>query len=53
MPAAHPTTVRLTPDIKSAVQAFADEMGVTFNAALKVLLSEALAARGRHPHKQG
>ncbi len=44
-----PTTIRLTDDIEAAVRAFAAEMGISFNAALKVLVAEALKARGRHP----
>lgn len=44
-----PTTIRLTREIDAAVRAFAAEMGISFNAALKVLVAEALKARGRHP----
>jgi hypothetical protein len=50
--AERPTTVRLAPEIEAAVRAFAAETGITFNAGLKVLISEALDARGRHPNKQ-
>jgi hypothetical protein len=44
-----PTTIRLTREINAAVREFADEMGISFNAALKVLVAEALKARGKHP----
>jgi hypothetical protein len=44
-----PTTIRLTRDINTAVREFANEMGISFNAALKVLVAEALTARGKHP----
>ena len=47
-----PTTVRLAPEIRSAVKAFAASMGITFNAALSVLAAEALAARGLHPDQR-
>lgn len=40
-----PTTVRLTADTNRAVRAFAAEMGISFNAALSVLVNEALVAR--------
>ena len=50
--AERPTTIRLTPDIEAAVRAFAGSMGITLNAALKVLIAEALDARGLHPGKQ-
>ncbi|MFC4108585.1 hypothetical protein [Micromonospora zhanjiangensis] len=42
-----PTTVRFTPEINAAIRAFAAEMGISFNAALSVLVSEALIARGK------
>ena len=44
-----PTTVRLKAEINTGVREVAEELGITFNAALSVLLSEALAARGRGP----
>jgi hypothetical protein len=44
-----PTTVRLRPDISAGVREVADELGITFNAAVSVLLVEALKARGRGP----
>jgi hypothetical protein len=44
--AERPTTIRLTPEIMTGVRAFADEHGLTINAALKVLVVEALKARG-------
>jgi hypothetical protein len=44
-----PTTIRLTREINAAVREFADEMGISFNAALKVLVAEALKARDKHP----
>jgi hypothetical protein len=44
-----PTTVRFTPEINQAVRGFAAEMGISFNAALSVLVSEALIARGKRP----
>jgi hypothetical protein len=47
--AENPTTVRLAPDLKKAVHQFAADMGITFNAALSVLVAEALTARNRHP----
>jgi hypothetical protein len=40
-----PTTIRLAPAIRQAVQEFASEMGISFNAALSVLLAEAIKAR--------
>jgi hypothetical protein len=48
-----PTTIRLTDDIEAAVRDFAAEMGISFNAALKVLVAEALKARGKHPTAKG
>lgn len=42
-----PTTVRLAPEINKAVRQFAADMGITFNAALSVLIAEALESRGR------
>lgn len=42
-----PTTVRFAADINAAIRDFAAEMGISFNAALSVLVSEALIARGR------
>lgn len=50
--AERPTTIRLAPGIEAAIRALAEETGITFNAQIKVLLSEALDARGRHPSKQ-
>lgn len=44
-----PTTVRFRADINTAIREVAEEMGVSFNAALSVLVTEALRARGRHP----
>lgn len=43
------TTLRLDPKIKEAVQDFADDLGITLNAAMSVLLVEALRARGIDP----
>jgi hypothetical protein len=40
-----PTTIRLASPIRNGVKAFASEMGISFNAALSVLLAEALKAR--------
>lgn len=47
--AERPTTVRFRADINTAVRELAEEMGVSFNAALSVLVTEALQARGRWP----
>jgi hypothetical protein len=47
--AERPTTVRFRADINTAIREVADEMGVSFNAALSVLVTEALRARGRRP----
>lgn len=44
-----PTTVRLTSTLNTAVRQFAADMGISFNAALSVLISEALEARSRRP----
>lgn len=44
--AERPTTVRLRADISAAVRNVADELGISFNAALSVLVVEALKARG-------
>lgn len=45
--AERPTTVRLKAGMNSAVREVAAELGITFNAALSVLLAEALKARGK------
>ncbi|MEU7980506.1 hypothetical protein AB0B63_18480 [Micromonospora sp. NPDC049081] len=42
-----PTTVRLAPEINRSIRDFAAEMGISFNAALSVLVAEALQARGK------
>jgi hypothetical protein len=47
-----PTTVRFTAEINQAVRDFATEMGISFNAALSVLVSEALISRGRRMGKR-
>lgn len=47
-----PTTIRLTPEIRSTIKAFAADMGVSFNAALSVLIAESLKARGIHPNQR-
>lgn len=44
-----PTTVRFKPGINTGVRYVADRLGVSVNAALSVLLSEALEARGIDP----
>ncbi len=44
-----PTTVRFKPGINAGVRHVADRLGVSVNAALSVLLSEALEARGIDP----
>lgn len=44
-----PTTIRLAPELRDAVRAFAASMGITVNAGLSVLIAEALKARGLHP----
>lgn len=44
-----PTTVRFTTEVNAAIRAFAAEMGISFNAALSVLVAEALIARGKRP----
>lgn len=41
-----PTTIRLTDPLDAAIRDFAEQMGISFNAALRVLLTEALTARG-------
>jgi hypothetical protein len=45
--AERPTTVRFKPHIDSAVRRVAAELGISFNAALSVLVTEALKARGK------
>jgi hypothetical protein len=47
-----PTSIRLNPATRDAVKAFAASMGISFNAALSVLVSEALHARGLHPDQR-
>jgi antitoxin component of RelBE/YafQ-DinJ toxin-antitoxin module len=47
--AENPTTIRLAPRLREAAQQFAASMGITLNAALSVLISEALRAREIHP----
>lgn len=47
--AERPTTVRFRADINTAIREVAEEMGVSFNAALSVLVTEALRARGKRP----
>jgi hypothetical protein len=49
--AERPTTVRFRADISTAVRDLAERMGVSFNAALSVLVTEALEARGLYPPK--
>jgi hypothetical protein len=44
-----PTTVRFKPGINTGVRHVAERLGVSVNAALSVLLSEALEARGIDP----
>ena len=44
-----PTTVRFKPDINAAIREVADELGISFNAALSVLVTEALKERGKRP----
>lgn len=44
-----PTTVRFSKGNKAGVHEFAEEMGISFNAAANVLVAEALKARGKHP----
>jgi predicted GIY-YIG superfamily endonuclease len=46
------TTVRFDPTVSAPAREVADEMGVSFNAALSVLVTEALKARGRRPGAQ-
>jgi hypothetical protein len=50
--AERPTTIRLAPGFEAAVRALSKELGITFNATVKVLLSEALNARGLHPSQR-
>lgn len=47
--AERPTTVRFRAHIDAAVREVAKELGISFNAALSVLLTEALQARGKLP----
>lgn len=47
-----PTTVRLTPEITAEVRALAERLGLSFNGALRMLLVEALEARGTAPHRR-
>ena len=47
--AERPTTVRFKADINAAIREVAEEMGVSFNAALSVLVTEALKQRGKRP----
>ncbi len=42
-----PTTVRFKPDINAGIREVAKELGISFNAALSVLVVEALKQRGR------
>jgi len=49
---AKPSAVRFAADINAAIREFAVEMGISFNAALSVLVSEALIARGRRTPKR-
>lgn len=44
-----PTTVRFRPGISAGTRYVAEKLGVSVNAALSVLLSEALEARGIDP----
>lgn len=44
-----PTTVRIKPGINAGVRHVAERLGISVNAALSVLLSEALEARGIDP----
>lgn len=44
-----PTTVRFKPDINAEIRAVAEELGISFNAALSVLVVEGLKTRGRRP----
>jgi len=43
-----PKTVRFAPEVDAEVQRLADKIGLSFNAALSVLVVEALEARGLH-----
>jgi hypothetical protein len=45
--AERPTTVRLRADVNAEVREVAEELAISFNAALSVLVTEALRARGR------
>lgn len=47
--AERPTTVRFRPDINAAIRDVAEELGISFNAALSVLVVEALKVRGQYP----
>jgi hypothetical protein len=44
-----PTTVRFKPGTNTGIRLVCDKLGISFNAALSVLVSEALEARGINP----
>lgn len=44
-----PTTVRFKPGTNTGIRLICDKLGISFNAALSVLVSEALEARGIDP----
>ncbi len=42
-----PTTVRFKPGTNTGIRLVCERLGISFNAALSVLLTEALKARGK------
>lgn len=48
-----PTTVRFRPNINAEIREVAEEMGISFNAALSVLVTEALKERRRRNRQDG
>lgn len=46
-----PTTVRFTPEIEARIRTFAAEMGIGINAAISVLVADALAERERRDER--
>ena len=48
-----PTTVRFRPNITAEIREVAEELGISFNAALSVLVTEALKERRRKNRQDG
>jgi hypothetical protein len=47
-----PTSIRIQPALRDAIREYAASRGVTFSAALSVLISEALLSAGFHPDQK-